>query len=151
MSSMQRSTLRRSGDELGIAIASEYVLLLGVSMLIFTAVFIGFNSFGNTASADARSAAAYRVAVQVSERISGVATMDASVTESIDIPGRICGSPYIIYPSRDGKAICVLVDGEERKAPVMAPAGMKIEGFMLSLPAGHRIDYDAPSKTLGLA
>jgi len=150
MSSMQRLTLR-AGDERGVAIASEYVLLLGVSMLIFAAIFIGFNSFGNTASADARSSAAYRVAVQVSERISGIALGEASVTGSIDVPGRICGSPYVIYPSKDGKAICVLVDGDEQKAPVLAPDGIKIEGFMVSLPAGHMIDYDASIKTVELA
>jgi hypothetical protein len=151
MSSIQRPALKWPGDERGIAIASEYVLLLGVSILIFTAIFIGFNSFGNTASADARSAAAYRVAVQVSERISGITMGEASVTGSIDIPERICGSPYIIYPSRDGKAICVLVGWDEQEAPVMAPASIKIEGFMVSLPADHRIDYDASIKTLTLA
>lgn len=151
MSSMQKSALIWADDERGVAIASEYVLLLGVSMLIFTAVFIGFNSFGNTALADARSAAAYRVAVQISERISGVALGEASVSESIDVPGRICGSPYIVYPSGDGKAICVLVDGDEQEAPVMVPAGNKIEGFMVSLPPDHRIDYDASTKTLALA
>lgn len=143
--------MKWAGDERGIAIASEYVLLLGVSMLIFTAVFIGFNSFDNTASADARSAAAYRVAVRVSERISGVALGEASATGSIDVPGRICGSPYVIYPSRDGKAICVLIERDEQEAPVLAPADLKIEGFMVSLPPEHRIDYDASTKTLALA
>jgi hypothetical protein len=147
---MRRPALKWAGDERGIAIASEYVLLLGVSMLIFTAVFIGFNSFGNTASADARSAAAYHVAVQVSERITGAALGEASATGSIDVPGRICGSPYVIYPSRDGKAICVLIEGDEQEAPVLAPADLKIEGFMLSLPPEHRIDYDASTKTLAL-
>ncbi len=137
-----------TADERGVATASEYMLLLGVSILIFTAVFIGLNSFSNTASADARSAAAYRVAVQVSGRISAVAMADASVSESIDIPGRICGSPYIVYPSGDGKAIRVLVDDEEREAPVTAD--VTIEGFMVSLPDGHRIDYGPSSKTLVL-
>ncbi len=148
-SSTERRTLGRTGDERGVAIASEYMLLLGVSILIFTAVFIGFSSFGNTASADARSAAAYRVAVQVSWRISAAALADGPVSESIDIPGRICGSPYIVYPSGDGKAIRVLVDGEEREAPVIGD--VKIEGFMTSLPAGHRIDYEPSSGTAVLA
>lgn len=151
MSSTQRPALKPTGDEPGIAIVSEYVLLLGVSILIFMAIFIGFNSFCNTASADARSAAAYRVAVYVSERISDAALSEASVTRSIDIPGRICGRPYMIYPSRDEEAICVLVDGDEQEAPIMAPAGLKIEGFMVSVPAAHRIDYDVSSKTLTLA
>jgi len=151
MSFMQRPALKWPGEERGIAITSEYVVLLGVSMLIFTAVFIGFNSFGNTASADARSSGAYRVAAQVSERLSGVALDRASASESIDIPGRICGSPYIVYPSRDGRSICVLVDGIEQEAPIPVSATTKMEGFMVSLPTRHRIDYDPYSKTLMLA
>jgi hypothetical protein len=151
MSSTPTLALKRAGNDRGIAMASEYVLLLGVSMLIFTAIYIGFGSFGNTASGDARSAAAYRVAVHVSERMSGAVLGGASVTESIDVPGRICGSPYMIYPSRDGKAICVLMDGDGQEAPVLAPDGVKVEGFMMSLPEGHRIDYNASAKTLTMA
>lgn len=149
MSSMQRSTLKR--NERGIAAASEYVLLLGMSMLIFTAACIGFGSFGNTASADARSAAAYHIAVRVSERISGMALGGASAEESIDLPGRICGSPYVIYPSRGGRSVCVLVGGIEQEAPILAPAYVEIKGLIVSLPAGHRIGYDAPSRTVRLA
>lgn len=149
MPPMPKSASKWRADERGIAVASEYVLLLGASMLIFTAVFIGFNSFSNTATAEARSAAAYRLAMQVSGQVSAIALADAPASESIDIPGRICGSPYVIYPSKDGKAIRVLVDGQEREAPVLAD--VNIVGFMVSLPAGHHMDYDPASKTLSLA
>jgi hypothetical protein len=148
MSSTQRSTLKWTGHEPGIAIAAEYVLLLGVSLLIFMAIFIGFNSFINTASADATSEAAYHVAVQVSEFMSDAAESEASVTERIDLPGRICGQSYVICPSNGGRAICVLVNGNAYEAPVIAPADVKLDGFMVSLPCTHRIDYDISSKTL---
>lgn len=151
MSFMPRLALKRANDDRGVAIVSEYVLLLGASMIVFAGIYIGFSSFGNTASADARSAAAYHVATLVSERLSEAALGEASLTESVDIPGRICGSPYLIYPSADGKAICVLADGDEQEAPALIPSDVRIEGFMMSLPAGHTIEYDAPNKTLSMA
>jgi hypothetical protein len=149
MSSTGKSALKLRND--GLAVASEYLLLLGVSMLVFTAVFVGFDSFTSTATADAMSEAAYRVAVQVSRSISGASVTGVRVTESVDIPERICGRPYVVYPAEDGSSVRVLVGGVEREAPVILPAWVKIEGFMMSLPPGHRIDYDPYSKTLSLA
>lgn len=151
MSPMRTSTLSESISGRGIAVMTEYVLLLGVSLLIFTAVFIGFTSFGNTASADAMSAASYRVASQVGAYVSDACMSGAAVTKSIDVPERICGSPYLIYPSRDGHAICVLIGSAEYESAIVLPAGTKLQGFLVSVPPGHRIDYEPSSKTLTLS
>jgi hypothetical protein len=134
----------------GVAIAAEYVLLLGVSLLIFTAVFVGFSGFANTASSDATSEAAYHVAVLVSERLSDAAESQASVTEDIDLPERICGRSYLVYPSDSGSAVCVLVGRETYEAPLILPGDVNARGFMVSAPGSHRIDYDRYSKTLML-
>jgi hypothetical protein len=134
----------------GVAVAAEYVLLLGVSLLIFAAVFVGFNSFANTASSDATSEAAYRVAVLVSERLSGAVESQSSVTEDIDLPERICGRSYLVYPSDSGGAVYVLVGRETYEAPVILPDDVKAGGFMVRVPGLHRIDYDYYSKTLML-
>jgi len=138
-------------DNKGIAVTTEYVLLLGVSLLIFTAVFIGFNSFGNTASADACSEAAYGIASHVSQCIADASKSDGTVTESLDLQERICGSPYLVYPSGDGRSICVLVNGVEYEAPVIVSTGIKFQGFIMSVPAGHRIDYEPSSGTVALS
>jgi len=76
-------------DDTGIAIVSEYVALLGISLLIFTAIFAGLGSFSNTASADARAKSAYDVAARVGERISSAVESGDSVAEEVDLPGRI--------------------------------------------------------------
>ena len=138
-------------DDSGVAIATEYVLLLGVSLLIFSAIFVGLSSFSNTAIADARSEAAYRVAALVGQRISIAAGSQASVDESLDLPERICGLSYVVYPSGDGRGVYVLVGRETYEAPVIAPADIRIEGFMVSTPCSHRVEYEASSKTLKLA
>ncbi len=141
--------LRSTNDE-GIAVAAEYVALLGISLLVFTAVFVGVSSFNNTASADARAQAAYGVAVSVSDRMSGAVESDASVAEELAIPERICGRSYIVYPSEDERAVRVLVGRETYEAPLIVPGDVKVEGFMVSVPGPHRIEYEASSKTLTL-
>ena len=138
-------------DDRGIALAAEYVLLLGVSLLIFTAVFIGFNSFSNTANADARAESAYRIAVYVSQCASDASESGATVMKSIDIPERICGSSYVVYPSNDSRSICVFVNNEEYTAPIVAPVDVKVKGFIVSVPAEHRIDFERSSNTLTLS
>ncbi len=140
-----------AADDSGIALAAEYVLLLGVSLLIFSAVFIGFNSFSNTANADARSESAYRVAVYVSECVSDASESGATVMKSVDMPERICGSPYVVYPSNDSRSICVLVNNVEYEAPVVTSPNVKVQGFMVSVPAEHYIDFERSSDTLTLS
>jgi hypothetical protein len=143
--------LKETTGEPGIAITTEYILLLGVSILIFTAVFIGFSSFVNTASADARSAAAYRIVSSVGECIADASMSGSEVTCARDLPERICGSAYVIYPAKCGHSLCVLVNGQEYEVPVVVPAGLKLQGFMISAPQEHRIVYDPQSAAITIS
>lgn len=113
-------------------------------------MFVGVSSFNNTASADARAEAAYGVAVSVSERMSGAVESHASVVEELAMPERICGRSYLVYPSGDGRAVCVLVGRETYEAPLIVPGDIRVEGFMISMPDVHRLQYEASSKTLTL-
>jgi hypothetical protein len=139
----------------GTDIATIYTALgplaLGISLLIFTAIFVGLNSFGNTASADARAEAAYNVAVRVSERISCAVESRASVIENLDLPERIDGYSYVVYPSEDGKAVYVLIGRERYSAPVIVQGDIRAEGFMISVPDTHGIEYDGSSRTITLS
>jgi hypothetical protein len=137
-------------SEPGMAIAAEYLLLLGISLLIFSAVFIGFESFNGTASSDAMQEAAYKVAVYLSGCMYDAIAGDVAVSKSIDLPEHICGRTYLVYPSSTGRSICVLVGGARYEAPAVAPGGIKVSGFMVSVPDVHRIDYDPRSKTMTL-
>ena len=148
MSCKRMRTLSSTGDDRAVAIAGEYVLLLGISLLIFTAVYIGFNSFSNTASSDALSEAGYRLAISLGDRISDAVDGDVRVSENIDMPERICGHGYLIYPSADGNSLCILVDDGTVETPLIVPEGVRIRGFMISVPDSHRMEYDPASKTL---
>ncbi len=149
MSHTTKSRLRL--DERGIAVSMEYILLLGVSMLIFTAAFTGFSCFLGTSSSDATAEAAYRVAAHLSGRMSDAIEAGASSYTSLDLPARICGHPYLVFPSYGGRAICVLIEGERYEAPAMLPADVRVEGFMVSASASHHVLYDANSKTITLS
>jgi len=48
----------------------------------------------------------------------------------------------VIYPAKCGHALCVLVNGQEYEVPVAMPAGLKLQGFMISTPQEHSIVYD---------
>ncbi len=74
----------------------------------------------------------------------------ASVVQELGLPERICGRSYLVYPSADGRAVCVLVGRETYEAPLIVPGDIKVEGFIVSVPDSHRIQYEAPSKTLML-
>jgi len=137
-------------DDQGIAIAMEYVILLGISLLIFTAIFVGLGSFSGTAMADARSEAAYRVAALASQRMSGEIEGQVMVVEDIDLPERICGQSYLVYPSGDGREVYVLAGRETYEAPVIAPGDVKARGFIISTSNMRRIGYDSTSRTLTL-
>lgn len=135
-------------DERGVAVTAEYVALLGVSLLIFTAIVVGFGSFGTTAKADATAGAAYRVAALVGACASEMAESDASVAREVEIPERICGHGYIVYPSDGSRSVRVLVGRKAYEAPAILPGGVTVEGFLVSVTGPHRIVYKGASKTL---
>jgi hypothetical protein len=138
----------------GIAVTTEYVLLLGVSLAIFSAVYIGFNSFYQTAASDARAESATEIAMYVSGHISGLAGGDKAVVQEIDLPDRINGDGYVVYPSRDGREICVMAGRDhtrEYSSPIVCGSDVEIKGFMVSGPDEHRLAYDPSTSTVTLA
>lgn len=135
----------------GMAVTTEYVLLLGLSLMVFAAIAIGFDSFSNTASADARAESAINIATYVSGHISDATASGMAATVRIDLPEHIGGRTYILYPSADGRSICAMVNGadKEYQSPIISKAGeLTIEGFMVSVPREHRLSYDPASKTV---
>lgn len=145
----------RSGpnDDEGIATTVEYALLAGVSVVIFLALATAMSSFLSTTEADATAIAAYRVASAISASCCEIAgTGDITGACEIDLPGEICGMPYLAYPSSGGHEICVSVSGRLYHAPVIFRANdVTIAGFIASTPPAHTIAYDAFSRTVTIA
>ena len=90
--------IRKVYDD-GVAITTEYVLLLGISLFIFSAIYIGFNSFYNTSASDSRAQSAAMIATYVSDHISDLSSGDEAAEENIDLPDTINGDGYVVYPS----------------------------------------------------
>lgn len=138
-------------DDGGIAITSEYVVLLGISLLVFAAVAIGASSFARTASADARAAAAYAVAARVGEGMAAAAEGPASASVDVELPERICGRSYIVFPSRGGASVCVLVGADAYEAPLIVPEDVDPGGLMVSVAGPHRIVFESSSRALTIS
>lgn len=138
----------------GIAVTTEYVLLLGISLAIFSAIYIGFNSFYQTAASDARAQSATEIAMYVSGHISELSGSDKAVVQEIDLPGGINGDGYIVYPSRDAREICVITSRDHTKeycSPIVCGSDVEVEGFMVSEPGEHRVAYDPATNTVTLS
>ena len=153
MSHVRTSNSRGFNDE-GVAITTEYVLLLGVSLMIFSAIYIGFTSFYNTSAEDSRAQSAAMIAIYVSDRISDISAGEGAAVEDFSLPGKINGDDYIVYPSEDGRAICVLPAHAHSKvysAPIVCGGSVTIDGFLAGQPDEHRIAYDPLSKTVTLS
>ncbi len=101
----------------------------------------------------ARAQSATEIATYVSGRISELAGGDRAVVQEIDLPDNINGDGYVVYPSRDGRAICVIAGHDhtrEYSSPVVCGSGVEIEGFMVSEPGEHRVIYDPATSTVTL-
>lgn len=145
-----RSTLNRYDE--GMAVSTEYVLLLGVSLVVFSAMSIGCQSFYHTAEADARAQSTREIALYVSDTIYDVSTGDISVDRKIDLQGRVNGEAYVVYPDDD--SICVMPaggHGSVQRAPRLNKNKIKIEGFIMSEPTEHHISYDHATRTVMLS
>ena len=149
--------LCRSGlsDE-GIATTAEYVLLVGVSLVIFLALAAALAAYTSTARDDATAIAAYRViSVISSAACDAVGSGDSSACLSIELPEQICGMPYLVYPWPDGHNITICVSSGpsmlEYSAPVPLRAGnVRLAGFITSPPASHTVTYDTAARTVTL-
>jgi hypothetical protein len=149
-----RTSASKSYNDDGVAITTEYVLLLGVSLFIFSAIYIGFNSFYNTSASDSRAQSAGMIATYVSDHISDLSSGDATAEEKIGMPGLINGDAYVVYPSRDGHDICVMTAHDHSKvymAPIVCKSTVMVKGFIVSQPDEHRIAYDPDTNTVTLS
>jgi hypothetical protein len=147
--------LRGFSDE-GVATATEYLLLLAISMTVLTVLFLAFSSFGNAAADDAGAASARLIAAGVSQRISEmVSSPDAGiVAQDMGLPEHINGKAYVVYPCEEGIAVMTNHDraGKKHTAPLIMPvSGLSVEGFMVSAPQCHRIVYDRFNRTVTLS
>jgi hypothetical protein len=143
-----------SNDQ-GVATTAEYVLLVGVAILIFLALAGAMAAFSATARDDATAIAAYRVASAISSAACDAAgSGDASACLSIDLPELICGMPYLAYPEGHDILICVSSGPTmlEYRAPVPLQAyDVSLAGFITGPPAGHVVVYDAATRTVTIA
>ena len=149
---LRMSTSRRYDD--GVAITTEYVLLLGVSLFIFSAIYVGCNSFYNTSASDSRAQSAVMIATCVSDHISDLSFGDEATEEDISLPDRINEDGYIVYPSIDGSAICVMTAHDHSRAytaPIICRSAVTVKGFLISQHDEHRIAYDPTTNTVMLS
>lgn len=152
-SPVRTSASGRYSDD-GVAITTEYVLLLGVSLFIFSAIYIGFNSFYNTSAYDARAQSAAVIAAYVSDRITDLSSGDEASEATIDLPDLINGEGYAVYPSMDGHAICVMPAHDHSRAyaaPIICGSAVTVKGFLISEPDDHHIVFDPASRTVTLS
>ena len=146
------STSKKYDD--GVAITTEYVLLLGVSLFIFSAIYVGCNSFYNTSASDSRAQSAVMIATYVSDHISDLSSEDETAEENIALPDGINGDGYVVYPSEDGCTICVMaahVHSRAYTAPIICRSAVMVKGFLTSQPDEHRIAYDPATNTVTLS
>lgn len=141
-----------------MASMTEYALLLGLSLMVFTAMCTGFNSFRNTASSDARTASASMISAYVSSCISDMVGPEVSeiIVKEVELPEFVNGKTYIITPSPDGRNIIIKINDAHGLYEYMAPLllradGVTITGFIVSTPPGHTITYDSRSGTVILS
>lgn len=149
---VRTSTSRRYDD--GVAITTEYVLLLGISLFIFSAIYVGCNSFYNTSASDSRAQSAVMIASYVSDHISDLSSGDESAEEDIGLPDGINGDGYVVYPSSDGHVICVIAAHDHSTvytAPIISRSAVTVKGFLISQPDEHRIAYDLATNTVTLS
>jgi hypothetical protein len=139
----------------GVAVMTEYVLLLSLSVVIFMAICLAFSTFYGTASADARRPSSTAVAASMAEKISDVvADGGTSASDDIVLPESLGGSPYVIFASGDGKSVLLLAGPpggtEKYAAPLCLRSNVTVKGLAIGGDICHRVDYDAASRTVNI-
>jgi len=144
-------------SESGVATTMEYIVLLIISATVFVSLLMAFSTGATTARNDAAALAAQSMAYKVSAKLCDlVGDGSASASMPLDLPEDICGQPYLIYPSDDGRHVIVRVDfvgvSEEYGSPLtLRKDGVRIAGFIESGPGVHRIAYDARDGTVTIS
>jgi hypothetical protein len=135
---------------------TEYILLVGVALLIFLSLAGALFAFSATARDDAAAIAAGRVASAIGAAAGeAVGSGDTSASLAIDLPERICGMPYLVYPLPDEHSILICLSTgrimQEYGAPIPLRAGnVHLEGFITGPPGSHAVTYDPATRTVTL-
>ncbi len=135
---------------------TEYILLVGVALLVFLSLTGALFAFSATARNDAAAIAAGKVASAISAAAGeAVGSGDTSASLTIDLPERICGMPYLAYPLPDGHNILICLSTgrvmQEYSVPVPLRAGnVRLTGFITGPPASHAVTFDAATRTVTL-
>jgi len=152
------SIARRCGSSSneGVATTAEYVLLAGVSLIVFLSLSAASSVFYASSRDDAMAIAAFRVASIVSSSTCEVVgSGETSASVAMDLPGLVCGMPYVVYPSPDGRSLVIDAGTGTISCQYSAPLplradGVRLAGFVASPPSGHAVEYDAVSRTVTL-
>ncbi len=128
MSALTAGRCKSGSSDSGVATMTEYILLVGVALLIFLSLTGALFAFSATTRDDAAAIAAGRVASAIGAAAGeAVGSGDMSAILAIDLPERICGMPYVAYPLPDGHNILICLSTgrvmQEYSAPVPLRAG----------------------------
>jgi hypothetical protein len=135
---------------------TEYILLVGVALLIFLSLAGALFLFSATARDDATAIAAGKVAAAISVAAGEVVGPgDTSASLAIDLPERICGMPYLAYPLPDGHSILICLSTgrimHEYSAPIpLRTANVSLAGFITGPPGSHTVSFDPATRTVTL-
>lgn len=157
MSASAARRCRSACSDRGTATTTEYILLTGISVLIFLALYAATGTFHATARDDGTAIAAQRIAETVSETACDAAgSGDVSASVTMNLPGLVCGMPYLAFPAQDGRSIVISVlsgtTGHMYSVPLpLRAGGVRIAGFIASPPAEHQVSYDAAARTVTLS
>jgi hypothetical protein len=148
---------KSGSNDQGLATTTEYILLVGVAILMFMALAAALAVYSATARDDATAITAYRVASVISSTACDAAgSGETSARLSIDLPEQICGMPYLAYPGPDGHGIMICVSSGRRMQTYTTPVPLRAQdaslaGFITGPPASHTISYDAATRTVTIA
>jgi hypothetical protein len=140
----------------GVATMTEYILLVGVALLIFLSLTGALFAFSATTRNDAAAIAASKVASAIGVATGeAVSSGDTSASIAIELPERICGMPYLAYPLPDEHSILIcLAMGramQQYRAPIpLGAENVKMAGFITGPPRYHAITFDAATRTVTL-
>lgn len=135
---------------------TEYILLVGVALLIFLALAGALSGFSATTGNDAAAITAGNVASAIGTAAGeAVGPGDMSVSLAFDLPERISGMPYLAYPLPDGHSILICLSTgrvmREYCVPVPLRAGnVSLAGFITGPPGSHAVAFDATTRTVTL-
>lgn len=135
---------------------TEYILLVGVALLIFLSLAGALFAFSATTRNDAAAIAAGRVASAICAAAGeAVGSGDTSASLAIDLPEQICGMPYLVYPLPDRHNILICLSTgrvmQEYCVPVpLRASNVRLTGFITGPPGSHTVTFDPATRMVTL-